>query len=163
MPHILTAAELRHVVSYDADTGTFWWKNIISRKVKPGQVAGCDNGSGYIRIPILGKIYRAHRLAWLYVYGHWPEHLIDHINGDTSDNRIANLREATRRLNSENLRGPTVRNSTGFLGVFPSRRRFGAKIDVGGTSEYLGLYDTAAEAHAAYLAAKRKLHSGCSI
>jgi hypothetical protein len=73
--------------------------------------------TGYITIRVIYKSYLAHRLAWLYVHGEWPENLIDHINNNRSDNRICNLRKATKTENNRNtLRGS--KNKSGVKSVF---------------------------------------------
>ena len=91
----ITADELRSILHYNPLTGVF----TRIRSAHPHRV-GVVVGSvshGYILIGLLGKRYRAHRLAWLYVYGTWPKHDIDHINRNRSDNRICNLRDVTRQ------------------------------------------------------------------
>jgi hypothetical protein len=103
------------------------------------------------------KEYREHRLAWFYVHGVWPAQLLDHINADVADNRIANLREATPSQNCCNRRIQS-RNSTGFKGV--SRRKYAweANIMLNGKPRYLGHFKTPIAAHEAYLAAADELH-----
>jgi ribosome biogenesis SPOUT family RNA methylase Rps3 len=96
----------------------------------------------------------------------WPKHTIDHINGVRTDNRIGNLRDVTQQKNSENMRRPQKRTISGFLGVHVQRRktvRYLAQIVTDGKLRHLGSYDTAEDAHAAYLEAKRRLHEGCTI
>lgn len=106
--------------------------------------------------------YFAHRLAWLIYYGTWPKDQIDHIDGDRSNNRIANLREATHDENCENQhRAQSDNYTTGLLGAsFDKRKRvFRASIMVKKVVYRLGTFKTAEEAHQAYLAAKRQLHA----
>ena len=88
---VLTAERLRELLNYDPLTGVFSWRVNGRGRSGVGTVAG---GSNHKRIAIDKKEYFVHRLAWLYVHGCWPTEDIDHINGDPSDNRIANLREA---------------------------------------------------------------------
>src|SRR5690242_11158228 len=109
--------------------------------------------------------YYAHRLAWFYVYQVWPKDEIDHINRIPDDNRILNLREANRIENMRNIATPK-HNTTGFKGV--TRHKFYPgkfMAQISSTTElkrrktkYLGIFDTAEEAHAAYVAASRELH-----
>ena len=154
----LTAERLRELLAYDQDTGVFTWKVNVSN-VKAGGVAGGHNTKGYTHIKIDGRKHSAHRLVWLYAHGEWPPAEVDHINGIKADNRIVNLREATRSENAHNLRKSHADSKTGFLGVAPSYGKFKAHIMVDGKKKHLGYFPTPEEAHAAYLAAKRQLHS----
>lgn len=112
MPHVarndLTAEYLRRQVSYDSENGIFVRRYIEGRDHRKnrcaGLVTGTINGCGYLRICIDQVSYKAHRLAWLYHYGEWPKNTIDHINGDRTDNRIANLRDVPHALNQLNLK-----------------------------------------------------------
>jgi len=167
-PEGLTAAHLRLILSYDADTGLFTWLIPNCMRMKPGDRAGCANGkTGYVEIHIQGKKYKAHRLAWMYVYGAWPLQDIDHINGVPGDNRIANLRDVSRTVNSQNQRRPKSGNPA--LGVTKTRNgKYQSVIWVpstDGSKQYifLGTFLTADDGHAAYLEAKRRLHEGCTI
>ncbi len=162
----LTANRLREVLSFDSSTGAMCWSKPPSpSRVKPGQVAGSVAKSGYLTIRIDRTLYLAHRLAWLYVHGEWPTQKIDHINGDKHDNRIANLRLATDRVNAQNVRKPQANNTSGFLGVTFCRwtNRWLAQIQTGGKHHNLGRFDTPELAHAAYLQAKRRLHEGSTL
>lgn len=163
----LTASKLHEILDYNELTGVFTWKPRGSKEFESigkcarwnGQYSGKQAGTlanGYISINIYYKIYRAHRLAWLYMYRVWPAKNLDHINGVCDDNRIDNLREATQAENRQNLRGAKSNNSTGLLGVSKSYKdgKFRASIN----HKHLGLYDTAEEAHEAYVNAKRVLH-----
>ena len=116
-------------LSYDPDSGIFAWRIRPCRNVFIGDRAGAKGDKGYIRIQIQGRVYMAHRLAWLCVHGRWPAQEIDHINGERDDNRIANLREATREINGQNMHGPKRGNRTGYLGVGKRRGRYRAQIN----------------------------------
>jgi len=125
-------------LNYDPDTGIFTWKN--------GRRAGTAMNRGYRRIAFNRKLYLEHRLAWFLTHGKWPIYSIDHINCDRTDNRINNLREATRAEQGYNK--PSS-NPTGFKGVRRHGNKFRADIKLA-KKTYLGLFDTPEEAHAAY-------------
>jgi hypothetical protein len=157
----LTAEYLREILDYDPETGEFRWKwrddRAKSWNVKwAGTVAGtlCH---GYIRVTVDYRFRKAHRLAWLYVYGAWPANQIDHINNDRADNRITNLREATNQENNRNV-GLRKTNSTGITGVSWHKRlqKYQAHIMVDKKSIYLGLFPTLEAAAAARAAAEIK-------
>lgn len=119
----LSAAELHRLFEYDPDTGVF------TRKVRPSRAAGAHNGFGHRQIRVLGTLYMAHRLAWLYVYGEWPSTYLDHINGKPDDNRIVNLRPATCKQNQENTK-LNAASTSGYRGVnwHAGRKRWVARI-----------------------------------
>jgi hypothetical protein len=146
------------LVSYDAETGVFTWR-ITRRNCKTGAVAG-SLLKGYLRISIDSKIYAAHRLAWLYTYGCWPSGEIDHINRVRNDNRLCNLREATRELNTQNA-NVRVDSPYGIRGVTKHKysNKYRARIQANKKAMLLGLFDTPEEAAAAYAAAAAKLHA----
>jgi hypothetical protein len=159
----LTADRLRALLVYDADTGLF--KNRVTRnnRAKAGDSPGYTTWNGYLSIALDGRGYQAHRLAWLYVHGTWPTQFIDHINGNRQDNRIANLRDVIPQVNRQNMRAPMPSNSAGLIGVTPVFNQWKAQIKLNGRQIYLGLFETPEAAHAAYVAAKRKHHPGCTI
>lgn len=114
MVKMITQKELKSLLLYDASTGEFF--NLTNRyHAKKGQVAGYTNNTGYTSIAIKRKQYLAHRLAWLYVYGGWPDQ-IDHINHNRKDNRISNLRNVNHQENAKN-RSAGKNNSSGITGV----------------------------------------------
>lgn len=116
---MINSNELRALLTYDKDTGVFR-RNTSSGGQEIGSIAGTISKYGYIRIRIKNKAYFAHRLAWLYEYGVWPENEIDHINGEKSDNRLINLREASRSGNNHNK---NIKNSaSGVKGVSWSKK-----------------------------------------
>lgn len=112
----LTAERVRRILDYNKDSGFFRWRFSKACCIRAGDIAGVLNSAGYIRIKIDGKSYAAHRLAWLWSTGEWPKSEIDHINRKRSDNRIANLREATRSQNIQNG-SHRINNRSGIRGV----------------------------------------------
>ena len=162
---MITQERLKELLHYDPETGVFVWKISPSNNVKIGSVAGGINQNGYCRIMIASKSYFSHRLAWLFVYGYLPLKQLDHIDHNTKNNLISNLREVNHSENQQNLIKANSANKSGFLGVitFPHRENFQARINIKGKQIHLGMFDTPEEAHQAYLDAKRKLHSTCTI
>lgn len=163
---MITQNELINDLNYDKDTGLFTWKHRSQDRFKSyasfmrwngqyaGKTAGTDN-NGYIKININRQQYLAHRLAWLYVYGVFPDECVDHINGIGADNRLVNLRVGTQAQNKQNLRSAKVNNSIGYLGVAKTDYgKFKASID----HIHLGVFDTAEQAHECYLKFKREFH-----
>lgn len=155
----LTQEQLKGMLSYDPETGAFTCIKPMGRR-RPGMVMGDIHHTGYRRIKLLGKEYKAHRLAWLYIYGCWPADQIDHINGVRDDNRIANLREANNAENQHNRHKLPRNNRSGYIGVCwcSESSKWRATIKVDGKNRRLGLFATPEEAHAAYLRAKARLH-----
>jgi len=156
---ILTAERLRELLHYDPTSGEFTWKITRNSRLRSGMRAGSVRPSGYVNLGVQGKLYLAHRLAWLYMRGVWPGE-IDHINRTKSDNRFANLREATRAENCQNTLTST-RNTSGFRGVCfdKVKCRWEAKIWSDGRKKWLGYFPTAAEAARAYASAASKHHT----
>jgi hypothetical protein len=160
MPN-LTVGRLKEVLSYNQCTGEFARKNDRYKRSGP---PGCINTLGYQIISIDNVRYHAHRLAWLYVNGEWPQHWIDHVNGDRADNRLANLRDVHAALNNQNRRASQKNSKLGLLGVVQSPNgKFKAQICVGKKQKHLGTFATAEEAQRSYLTAKRQVHEGCTV
>jgi len=154
----ITQERLQEALRYDPTTGDFWWRE-QARGRRLGQRAGRIS-AGYVQIHLDKGRYQAHWLVWFYHNGTWPTEEIDHINGNKLDNRIENLRLATRSENRQNHK--TMRNNTsGFMGVRWSKKdkKWVASINVNRKSYYLGGFDTPEEASVAYLNAKQQLHS----
>lgn len=160
----LTAERAREMLNYDAETGVLTWK-VAVRSVRRGDEAGNINARGYRVIKLDGARYRAHRLAWLITNGTWPTGELDHINGLKDDNRIANLRDVSRTINSQNQRRARSDSRSGLLGVSfdKSRGKWRAGIGVDGRERHLGRFNTQDAAHDAYIDAKRQLHAGCTL
>ena len=163
---LVPAIELADMFDYNKETGLLTWKD--SEKVKVqfrNKRAGTAKKGGYIFVSIRGKLFAAHRIILALVGGRWPPEFVDHVDGNTSNNSLSNLREATPLVNSQNVRRPNKANTTGYMGVTLNKQagKYQAAIGHMGKVIYLGLYSTAAEAHEAYIAKKRELHSGCTI
>lgn len=151
---MITKEILMSKMTYFPNDGIFKWNHNFNLNV--GYIR-----DGYLLIKINGKRYFAHRLAWLYVYGIFPDVHLDHINGDRSDNRIKNLRLATNSENMQNQKRPRKDNKTGLLGVYFSNihGKYIAKIVVNHKRIHLGLFEDKEKAGEAYLNAKRLLHT----
>jgi hypothetical protein len=154
----LSVERLRELLSYDPTTGEFLYRVRVARRTPAGSLAGSVNNEGYRHIRVDGRAYKAHRLAWLHVHGTWPGGMLDHIDGDRDNNRIANLREATRSQNLANSR-PYRANSKYHKGI--NRRTSGlwdARISHNGKCHFLGCFKTEGEAVAAYASAARNFY-----
>lgn len=158
----LTAARLRELLEYDPETGLFRWRAPRSR-FQASPLAGTKQRIGYIVFRVDGTLQYAHRLAWLYMTGSWPQHKIDHIDGQKGNNRWPNLRDVPQAVNCQNQR--QGRKGGPMMGAYYDHRcdRWKSSIAVDKKQIHLGNYATELEAHNAYLAAKRELHVGCTI
>jgi len=152
------AEELWELFSYNPLTGNLHWREKPRHRLlqKDDPVGSLDNCS-YRIAKIRGERYKAHRLIWKWTYGKDPAAELDHCNGIPTDNRLINLREATR---SENLcnRRPHKRNTSGLKGVRRDGTRWAAKIEKDHQRFHLGIFDTPEEAHQAYCEAAKRLH-----
>lgn len=160
----MTQDELKCLMHYDPDTGIFTSK-IKRGKVTVGKKVGTLNPlNGYLKCCVNRKQYQMHRLAWLYVYGKFPDKEIDHINGIKTDNRISNLRDVTPSENQHNKWKAQSNNKSGLLGAFYVKRegRYMSYISCNKKRHYLGLFDTDQKAHEAYMEAKIKLHTSAN-
>lgn len=155
----LSHEELLRNFSYDPETGIFT-RLVSAGCVKAGSVASYYNGRGYNTMYINNISYSAHRLAWFYVYGRWPNGQIDHIDGNPGNNRLRNLRECEPHENQQN-RKINKNNKTKYTGVYYAdwASKYRAMIRHKGTKYHIGLYDTAFEAYIAYLQKKAELHT----
>jgi hypothetical protein len=155
----ITQDLLRQLVKYDAATGAMSWLRPTSRRITAGALLNTDHTGGYLYGRIAGFKAGVHRWAWLYVFGTWPPEL-DHINGVKTDNRLNNLRIATRKQNTANV--PLRQDSSsGFKGVswHKEKGRWRAHITVDGRHLSLGYHSTPELAHQAYLKAAN-IHFG---
>ncbi len=158
---------IRSILDYNPETGVLTWRHRADYPKKwntryAGKPAGHrsnEKNPGYQLRIHHHDIFRAHRVAWAHFYGEWPEGMLDHINGDPYDNRIANLRPCTMSENGCN-RGAAANNKSGYKGVFwcKQKRKWQAKIKVRGQSYHLGFHVDPAVAAAAYAEAAQRLH-----
>jgi len=137
----LTQARLKDVLHYNPESGVFTRISRTSTSVHIGDVAGCPDGKGYLLISINNRLYKAHRLAWLYIFGYLPPSDIDHINGVADDNRLVNLRSVTHQENGKNQKF-RVTNTSGFMGVYwrKALSKWVAQITVDGKCKHLGCF-----------------------
>lgn len=154
----LTQERLREILHYDPDTGEFRWRQRLSYGVQVGDIAGSLAQTRCWCIQIDGCTYRAHQLAWLYMTGAWCRPTIDHRDRNPANNRWSNLRQATPSNNNAN-RGCHRNNTSGFKGVHLDREtgRWVARLRKDGRSHYLGRFPTPEAAHAAYVAAAKRM------
>lgn len=141
---MLDAERARRLLAYDELTGHFRWVATDCR-------AGCATTNGYIVIGVDGKLFLAHRLAWLWMTGSWPAVLVDHKNRKKNDNRWDNLREATVSQNVANS-GARSTSGSGVKGVSwcSSTKKWRATITVNGKQRSLGRHDELESAAASY-------------
>ncbi len=155
--------KLKEILSYDPETGKVTWK--INRYGSNGHVsapagkeAGTFMSNGYrsIKIDDIGMLI--HRVAWAIFYGDWPQGDVDHINMQKADNRIANLRLASRSQNMSN-RSHTKRNTLKAKGVEITRTgKYAVKIWKNYKRYHVGTFSTLEDAKAAYSAKAEELH-----
>ena len=152
----LTAEKLRELLHYEPASGIFTRKVSTASRAKVGDVAGCQNGAGYLSIMLQRRVHQAHRLAWMYVYGEWPTGQIDHINRIKTDNRISNLRDVSHKQNHQNKSKPS-NNTSGHTGVVWHKQnsKWQATITHNKKDTYLGCFATVEEAVAARKAAEK--------
>lgn len=163
-PEDISLEQLREELHYDEVDGCLYWKH---DRPGPERIdadgvsnrAGSTRKDGYLGISALGFKYLVHRLVWFYVKGVWPNDRIDHINGDRTDNRIENLREASAAQNSRNARLRSD-NTSGYKGVSfdKTRKKWVARIIVNYRQNVLGYFDSMEDAIAAYGRASTEHH-----
>lgn len=158
-PTTITADEVRRLLDYDPNTGQFR-RRITRKRNKIGSIAGSPDAYGYRQVYVAGKMYKAHRLAWLYTHGVWPAGEIDHINRVRDDNRICNLRLATPAQNRQNT-GSFCNNTSGVKGVVWHKRlkKWQAQIKIRRQNVYLGMFDCYVRAVRARRAAELTYHT----
>lgn len=146
---MITQEYLKSILNYDPNTGIFIWKISPAKSVKIGDIAGSPNNQNYIHISIKSKLYKAHRLAWLYMTGNWPNFEIDHKDLNRSNNRFDNLRECDHTKNLQNT-NVYSNNLLGLKGVRKKKDKFEARIRVNKKLIYLGTYKNVEDAVNAY-------------
>lgn len=133
----------------EPSTGLIKWKKSTNTKIKAGSICGNKRKNGRTDIQILGKKYLAHYIVWVFFNKKIPSGVIDHINGNPSDNRIDNLRDCTPRQNSQNYK--THRSGKLVGASFNNKRKmWAAQIYINKKNIFLGYYKTEAEAHNVY-------------
>jgi hypothetical protein len=175
MPNKISPKELKLLLSYDPLTGVLTWRERTPDMVRNGMrisSIGCSifnakysgksalinlSINGYFKGRVLGNYLLAHRVSWAIHYGIWPSNTIDHISGERTDNRIANLRDVTQ---SKNLRNASLRgdNTSGVCGIswHKGSLRWRAKITANGRQLDIGYYRDFNDAVRARLRAEEK-------
>lgn len=155
----LELSRLQEVLSYNPATGTLVWKQTLSPRAVEGSIAGSVTGAGYVTFGLDGKVLKAHRAAWLLYYGELPDSLIDHEDGDGTNNKISNLRLATVVQNAYNQRTPT-NNTSGVRGVsFETRSgKWRAMVGVDGKRKCVGRFYSVESAKIAIEAYRTTYH-----
>lgn len=153
-------SRVRELLRYEPETGLFFW--LVNRRghAKSGDVAGCVDSDGYVLVKVCGVLFKAHRLAWWFVHGEMPIGEMDHVNRERADNRIANLRVATRRQNCWNSGGRRTKTGDGPKGVSfdKTRGKYLVRITIDGKLRNIGRFDTVERASEAYREAARRAY-----
>ena len=149
---MITQQRLQKLLNYDLQTGLFTWL-VDKGSARKGNAAGKLNTDSYVQIQLDKRMYLAHRLVWLYIYGVFPPHYVDHIDGDKNNNSFGNLRLATpleNQMNKRKIKGKYLK------GVMKVRNSFQAAIRHNNKKLYLGCFNTEQEAHQAYCLAAQQ-------
>lgn len=152
----LTQDEIKSL--FDYKNGKLVWKIKPNRNIRVGDAAGSMDSRGYLQTKHNGIVYLNHRLIWLMHYGYLPEQ-IDHINGNRMDNRIENLRPATKQQNQHNAKR-RVDNRSGVKGVswLKDSRKWRADIQINGKRHCLGRFDSIENAKEFIMLAREMMH-----
>ena len=142
---------------FEYKDGHLYWKVNRGPK-KKGEPVSCKTDKGYFRVGLFGKTYRVHRLIYLLHHGYLPNEL-DHIDGNRSNNRIENLREATKSQNQYN-KGIQKNNTSGVKGVWFDKvaKKWSTQLFVKGKKFYFGYFDSLEEAKKVIETARNNLH-----
>ena len=152
----------RECLSYDAETGVLRWKIRPTTNIAVGAEAGCLDRRGYRYVRLDGQLFLGHRVAWAIYYGAWPDHDLDHVNMDKSDNRIANLRSAPRASNIANAPSRSRKGLPKGCYQLKGRQRWYSQIRIDGAIKRLGTFDTVEAAAAAFEREHRATHGDFS-
>lgn len=158
-----TLKQVRELFSCDPEKGDFTWlvgRPRGNRPIRVGDIAGTTTLQGYRRLTVARTQIESHRVAFLLMTGDWPPvgKVVDHRDGDRSNNRWSNLRLVTTSENAHNVIRPRIDNRAGYLGVRYHKGVWFAQINVANVRHHLGSFPTAEAAHEAYVAAKQRLH-----
>jgi HNH endonuclease/AP2 domain len=158
------AERARLAFAYDNLTGVLYWAKPTSNSVRVGNIAGYKDNAGYIQVRFEGKRYLAHRLIWLIYNGKWPSMVIDHKDGNKSNNLLSNLRDVSLCSNSQNRLKPSKLNKSGFIGVSwrGDKSKWQACIKINSKQTHLGYFETPELAHKAYIDKKLEVHDMCA-
>ena len=155
----LRSVDIKSLLNYDPETGIWKWI-CTARGRRKDLVAGCYDRGGYLLIRINYSLYKAHRLAFLYMNGSWPEGIVDHLDRNTSNNKWENLVEANHSVNAINT-GLNRNNTSGFNGIWydKSRAKWCAEIKINYNKKHLGRFDNIDDAIEARSKAEIIYHS----
>jgi hypothetical protein len=162
--HLPDIETLRQLLRYDPEAGKLYWLDRQNNKSFNTRFSGKEAGTakdryGYLQIEIININTRSHIIAWALHYGLYPSDELDHINGDRADNRIVNLREATRSQNNMNT-ALAKNNTSGAKGVhfFKVTNKWSSFIKINRKSIHLGYFLTFEEAVDARKKAEIRYH-----
>lgn len=154
---------LRELFCVRAD-GALIRRNTFRRNAQAGSIAGCLHHTGYVYVRVDGHRLPAHHIVWAIEHDCYPALDLDHINGKRADNRVQNLREVSRSVNSQNRRKANRNGSSGLLGAHKRLDGYVAVVYLPtGRRIERGIFPTAVEAHEAYIELKRRFHEGCTL
>lgn len=161
----ISHARALELFSYDPLTGLLTRRVTVNYRAQAGSEPGWKMGR-YRAVTVDGQFVLVHRLIWFMVHGVWPDGVVDHWDHDGHNNRLANLRDVSSQVNSQNTKAVKVGKKYGTLAGAnwdASTSNWKSSICVDGKHKHLGRYPTEQEAHDVHVAAKRRLHEGCTI
>lgn len=154
-----TSEELHKFFLYEAVSGKLYWRVNRGQRVKAGDEAGSQHNKGYLAVEVEGVAYLVHRVIWCMIHGEWPEKFIDHEDLDKQNNRLHNLRQASRSGNNCN-QAMRSDNTSGVKGVNWNTRqgKWIARVQVNGKRIQVGCFDSLEDAEKAVQDARSKQH-----